>query len=74
MFHMSSHFDWGNSQAIKINAENTVRYVKEIAIDPLVEQGILTSEDAAYIIDQRRDLWLPSDVLKKRLEMARGSR
>ena len=72
MFHMSSHMDMGNSRAIQIQAENTVRYVKEIAIDPLVEQGILTPEEAETIIDRRRDLWLDSVTLSVRLEKLHG--
>ena len=62
----------GNSRAIQIQAENTVRYVKEIAIDPLVEQGILTPEEAETIIDRRRDLWLDSVTLSVRLEKLHG--
>ena len=69
MFHMSSHGDYGNSAEIKIRAENTVRYVKEIAIDPLVAQGLLTAEEAEIIIDRRRDLYLDSDTINARLEI-----
>ena len=72
MFHMSSHVDCGNSRAIQIQAENVVRYVKEVAIDPLVEQGLLTPDEAETIIDRRRDLWLDSVTLKTRLEKIHG--
>jgi ATP-dependent protease ClpP protease subunit len=68
MFHMSSHSAWDNSKAIAIQAENTVRYVKEIAIDPLVAQGLLTPDEAETIIDRRRELWLDSVTLNTRLE------
>lgn len=68
MFHMSSHFDYGNSEEIRLRAESLVLYVKEIAIDPLVRQGILTPEEAEIIVDKRRDLWLDSTVLNARLE------
>jgi ATP-dependent protease ClpP protease subunit len=68
LFHMSSHFDWGNSEAIRINADNTVRYVKEIAIDPMVEQGILTDQEAEDIIDRRRDVLIDAFEMRKRLE------
>lgn len=72
MFHMSSHMDWGNSEAIRVQAENTIRYVKEVAIDPFVEQGLITAEEAAHIIDKRLDLWLDSDTLNARLEAIDG--
>jgi ATP-dependent protease ClpP protease subunit len=72
MIHMSSHCDWGNSALVRTQAENTVRYVKEVVIDPLVEQGILTSEEAESIIDKRRDLWLDSTTLNERLEKSNG--
>lgn len=68
MFHMSSHHDYGNSEAIRIQAENTVRYVKEVCIDPLVMEHLLTAAEAEIIIDQRRDFWLDSDTLNARLE------
>lgn len=72
MFHMSSHGDWDNSKAIAIRAENTVRYVKEVAIDPLVEQGVLTAEEAETIVDRRRDLWLDAETVNARLEAVRA--
>ena len=72
MFHMSSHGDMGNSRAIQIRAENIVKYVKEVAIDPLVEQGILLPEEASEIIDRRRDFWLDSTTVNSRLEARRG--
>lgn len=68
LFHMSSHGDWGNSEAIKIRAENVVRYVKEICIDPMVEQGILTLDEAETIIDKRRDVLINAEMMKPRLE------
>ena len=68
MFHMSSHGDVGNSRGIQVRAENIVRYVKEVAIDPLVEEGLLTPDEAEIIIDKRRDLWLDSAVINLRLE------
>jgi len=72
MFHMSSHFDYGNSELVRICAENTVRYVKEVAIDPLVADGLLTEEEAESIIDKRRDFWLDSYTLNDRLEKLHG--
>lgn len=68
MFHMSSHGDYDNSKAIQVRAANTVRYVKEVAVDPLVEEGLLTPDEAETIIDKRRDLWLDSTTLNARLE------
>lgn len=69
MFHMSSHFEFGNSKEIQIAAENTVRYVKEVAIDPLVAEGFLTPDEAETIIDRRRDVWLDSTTVMSRLEV-----
>jgi len=69
MFHMSSHGDCNNSKEIKITAENTVRYVKEVALDPLVEQGFLTAEEVESIVDKRRNLWLDSATVNARLEV-----
>lgn len=72
MFHMSSHGDLGNSRSIEIKAANIVRYVKEIAIDPLVEQGVLTPDEAETIIDRRHDLWLDAATINSRLEKFNG--
>jgi ATP-dependent protease ClpP protease subunit len=68
MFHMSSHGDYGNSKMIKMTAENTVKYVKAVAIDPLVEEGLLTAEEAETIVDKRRNLWLDYKTINARLE------
>jgi ATP-dependent protease ClpP protease subunit len=68
MFHMSSHTDYGNSADVKARAENTVRYVNEVAIKPLVDDGLLTAAEAETIVDGRRDLWLDSSVVASRLE------
>ena len=68
MFHMSSHGDYGNSTEVAITAMNAVRYVKEVAIDPLVAEGLLTAEEAETIIDRRQDLWLDSTQINERLE------
>lgn len=68
LFHMSSHLDYGNSVMIQQNAEHTVRYVKEIAIDPMVEQGLLTIEEAETLIDKRQDVLIAASVMRARLE------
>lgn len=68
MFHMSSHGDYGNSKMIKMTAENTVKYVKAVAIDPLVKEGLLTAEEAETIVDKRRNLWLDYKTINARLE------
>ena len=73
MFHMSSHFSYGNSKEIQIKAENLVRYVNEIAIVPLVEMQILTAEEAETIVDKRRDIWIDSTTINSRLEAARDT-
>ena len=68
LFHMSSHCDWGNSEGIRITAENTVHYVKVVAVDPLVEQGILTIDEAEALIDKRQDVLIDSNTMRERLE------
>lgn len=70
LFHMSSHFDWGQSKDIAIYAENLVRYVKEIAIDPLVEMGVITEDEAETILDKRRDVFIDSYTITNRLAAA----
>lgn len=68
MFHMSSHGDYGNSEKIKITAENIVRYVKETCIDPMVEQGIVTADESETMIDRRRDVLIDATTMRSRLE------
>lgn len=68
LFHMSSHGDWGNSEEIRIKAENIVRYVKEVAIDPMIERGMILPEEAEQIIDKRQDLLIPASIMRARLE------
>ena len=70
MFHMSSHFDIGNSVAIKRHAEMIIRYIKLVAVDPLVEQGLLTPDEAESIVERRRNVWLDSETVNARLEAA----
>ena len=68
LFHMSSHMDWGNSEKIRIDADNIVRYVKEVAIDPIREQGLLTEEEAGILIDNRKDILIDATTMRQRLE------
>ena len=68
LFHMSSHMSWGNSELIRITADNLVRYVKEVAIDPMVAQGLLTHDESEAIIDKRQDVLIPASIMKVRLE------
>ena len=70
LFHMSSHGAWDQSDTIRIDAENLVRYVRETAIDPLVVNGIITEDEAEIILDKRRDLFLDSYTIEKRLAAA----
>ncbi len=72
MVHMSSHADWGNSEKIRGRAEFTVRYVKEVCIDPMLNAGLLTADEAECITDQRRDVWISSATMQARLEKAHG--
>ncbi len=68
LFHMSTHGDYGQSQYIATHAENTVRYVKCVAIDPLVERGILTPDEAETILDRKRDVYIDSYTFESRIE------
>lgn len=72
MFHMSSHWDYGNSTAVRTKADFFVRYAKEIAIDPAVAQGILTAEEAEAVVDRRQDVYIDSYEMTKRLESNNG--
>lgn len=72
MFHMSSHGDWGNSESIRMTAEDLVNYVKEICIEPAVKLGVLTEEDAEDLLERRLDIWLDADEVNSRLSN-RGS-
>lgn len=70
LFHMSSHMDWGNSEKIRIEADNVVRYVKEVAIDPIRAQGLLTEEEASILVDNRKDILIDAATMRQRLETA----
>lgn len=73
LFHMSSHFAWGQSKYIEIEASNTVQYVKEVAIDPIVARGVLTSEEAESILDRKRDVFIDSFTIIERLKLVASS-
>lgn len=68
LYHMSSHGDWGNSEKIRIKADHLVRYVKEICVDPMLAQGLLTQDEAASIVDERKDVLIDAIEMTKRLE------
>lgn len=72
MLHMSSHGDWGNSTVIALTAEAMVSYIKTVALEPLVRDGVLTEEEMERIVDQRHDVYLAATTITERLEAARA--
>lgn len=69
MFHMAAHGDGGHSTEIAKNADALVDYVVEVALQPLVEQGLLTAEDLTAIVDKRTEVYLDAATVTARLKL-----
>lgn len=67
MVHMSSHGDFGNSHAIGRQAMASVRHIQNIALDPLLKDGLITQDEYDQVVDKDTDLWISPDTMRERL-------
>lgn len=68
MFHLASYGDGGHSEDIRRRATECVAHVKEVAIFPLVAQGILTQEEVDSLIEKRIDVSIDAKTFADRMQ------
>lgn len=69
MYHMSSHFAWGNSVMILKEAEELVNYVKNVFLRISVDKGHLLQEEADKICSAPdQEVWIPAKVMLERVQ------
>lgn len=68
MAHGSSHGDSGNSAGIAASAQQTVDYVANVMLRPLVELKVITMEQFIEITERRADIYIDAGTYAKRLE------
>jgi hypothetical protein len=66
MFHMSSHFAYGNSEAIAYNGNMAVAFMDDMVFMPMVAEGVITEEELA-LIRNGTDVFVSGLVLNDRL-------
>jgi ATP-dependent protease ClpP protease subunit len=73
MWHMSSHFDCGNSLAIKDEAEFQVNYVRDALLSISLKRGFITEEEIARICSNPDEtVWIGADEMRERCSKARS--
>lgn len=65
MFHMPSGFSYGKTADIQEEAGHIQGYFKELL--PMIAKDILTKEDFTEMVENRKDIFLPYHVVKRRL-------
>jgi ATP-dependent protease ClpP protease subunit len=66
MFHMSSHFAYGNSAAIAHNGSMAVTFMDDMVFMPMVAAGVITEEELS-LIRNGTDVYVSGIVLNDRL-------
>lgn len=67
LYHMSSHFDFGNSVAIQERATILVEYVKNCLLKVALSKGHITEEEYTIILKSKEDVIIPAPVMINRL-------
>lgn len=67
LYHMSLHFDFGNSQAIRERADILIAYVKEVLLKIALDKGHITQDEFVTIVKGKDDVIIPAPVMVQRL-------
>jgi hypothetical protein len=67
MYHMSSHFDFGNSVGILQRATLQVSYVKEVLLRIPLDKGHVTSEEYERICAGTENVFVSAEEMAKRI-------
>lgn len=68
MYHMSSHFSWGNSVMIQQEAEEQVGFVKSVFLTISMKKGHITQEELDRICrEPNQTVWISSEEMQKRV-------
>ncbi len=68
LYHMSSHFDMGNSESIKERAIILVEYVKNCLLKVALDKGHITQDEYMQILKSKEDVIIPAPVMIQRLK------
>jgi len=71
MFHMSSYVDGGNAEDIRRTAVDSIAYVREIALVPLIAQGIVTDDEIKDLVEKRVDVHIDAKTFAARMQKVR---
>lgn len=67
MYHMSSHADMNNSLYIAEAATRMVRYVQNCLMRSALAKGHITKEEHEIFCEQKQEVWISAEEMKKRL-------
>ena len=67
LYHMSSHFDVGNSESIRERAVILITYVREYLLKVALDKGHITSDEFTTIVKGKEDVIIPATVMIPRL-------
>lgn len=66
MFHGTSHVDYGKSVSIQETAKEMVMFTVK-TVKAMIAGGVLTAEEAGKIFKQKKDLFLPGNIIRARM-------
>ena len=67
LYHMSSHFDYGNSEAIRKKATIMTEYVRRCLLKVAEDKGHITEEEIDRICRGKEDVIIPATVMQTRI-------
>lgn len=69
MWHMSSHYDYGNSLAVRDEADFQVNYVRDVLLDISLKRGFITDDEIAKICTNPDEaIWISAAEMRNRIE------
>lgn len=68
MWHMSSHWDGGNSLAIRNEADFQISYVREVLLSISIKRGFITEEEVEELCTNPSSAkWITAEEMRERL-------
>ena len=67
MFHYTSHGDCGKTLDIQETATNMVKYMEIKIVKDMVKCGLLKPAEAKAMFSQKKDMFLPIDIIRSRM-------
>lgn len=74
MYHMSSHWDGGNTVKVLERAGTQKRYVRDCLLADALQKGHITAEELELLVETENNLWInPMDMAQRLLKPVPGS-